>query len=153
MNRHFIASCLTTLVICSAISSARAQTTQLEVPLIVRTGFDSLKASGFKSAVAAWMRGSPAEDPSIPAQLMQSLGVVLEKYGPYQGYDIVGVVGIGEHVRRIYAVALFDRGPVYASFDCYSRGGSWIIPGFLMNAQAQMILPPAMLTPTPSARP
>jgi len=127
---------------------ASAQTTAaFDVPAIVRSGLDSLKAGGFDAAIRVWMKGSPVEQSTTIDRVRGSLQPVLELYGSYVGYDILGVVHVGAHVRRTYVVMLLARGPVYAYFDCYETTSGWVIPAFLINAQPQAILPPEMLRP------
>ena len=58
------------------------------------------------------------------------------------GADVLDVVEIGSHVRRIYAVIRLERGPLYGFFECYQTpDGSWIVPMLLFNSKAQDILP------------
>lgn len=128
--------------------TSRAQNAEDEVPAIVRAGFDSFKTRGFEEAIRTWMKGSPVEDPSSPSELASKLAPALGPFRAYVGYEVLGVVPIGEHVRRVYASVLFERGAFYAWFDCYHSATGWIIPGFLVNAQPQAILPAEMLRPT-----
>jgi hypothetical protein len=53
---------------------ASAQTTAaFDVPAIVRSGFDSLKAGGFDAAIRVWMKGSPVEQSTTIDRVRGSL--------------------------------------------------------------------------------
>ena len=58
------------------------------------------------------------------------------------GWDIIAVIEVSPHVRRVYVVVRLERGPLFGFFDCYQNAtDAWTIPGVLFNAKAQDILP------------
>ena len=116
---------------------------RLEVPAIVTIGLDAYRRAGLDSAIDMWLAGSPfANDAVAKGQVIRGLAPLEMALGRMVGADIIDVVGIGPHVRRVYAVVRLERGPMYGFFECYqTAGGNWIIPALLFNAKAQEILP------------
>ena len=141
------------LVILAALAAPEALSAQqlpqrADVPPIVVRGLEAYQARGTTAAFDIWLVGSPAvTDPSAKANAVEGLKAVERQYGGVVGHEIVGVAPVGTTVRRVYVVIRYERGPLYAWFDCYQTGTSWIIPGFLVNTRPQMILPPEMLSP------
>lgn len=142
----------TTAALVAALAAAPAGAQQAvpargDVPAIVTRGLEAYQARGLGAALDVWLAGSPvASDPSTKAQMVGGLAPLESAYGRVVGADMVGVVSIGQHVRRVYAVIRLERGPLYAFFECYqTAGGAWIIPGLLFNAKAQDIFPPRYL--------
>ncbi len=117
-----------------------------DVPPIVTAGLEAYRANGLRAALDVWLKDSPVGgNPAATTQLVQGLAPIEALYGRMIGHDILRTVNIGPHVRRVYAALLFERGPLYAFFDCYQTPRGWIIPGFLTNTKPQEILPPALL--------
>ena len=113
-----------------------------EVPAIITRGLEAYRTGGLGAAVDVWIEGSPVAGSSAKAQLVGSLAPLESMYGRMVGADVLDVVEIGSHVRRIYAVIRLERGPLYGFFECYQTpDGSWIVPMLLFNSKAQDILP------------
>jgi hypothetical protein len=122
-----------------------------DVPPIVTKGFDAYRENGAAAAVDAWFVGSPAAaQPTSKGNVVQSLANIESSYGRYAGYDVLRTVAIGPHIRRVYVILLYDRGPVYAYFDCYQASSGWEIPFMQMNTKAADVLPVDMLSRSPS---
>jgi hypothetical protein len=119
------------------------------VPPIVTAGLEAYQAGGVDAALDAWLAGSPVEREPAAREGIRGLSTTLAPlYGKMIGSETLGVVAIGQSVRRVYIMVRYERGPAYAFFDCYrTPSGTWIIPAFLMNAQPGPILPATMLTP------
>ena len=127
---------------------AQRQAAGSEVPAIVANGLEAYTAKGIEGAFQAWLAGSPVEnDASMRASGIDALRTVERQYGRVVGHEILGVAPVGQTVRRVYVLLRYERGPLYAWFDCYETASGWIIPGFLMNTRPQVILTPEMLTP------
>jgi hypothetical protein len=113
-----------------------------DVPAIVTRGLDAYRTGGLGAAADVWLVGSPVAGASARAQLVGGLAPLEAAYGNMIGSDVVDVVAIGAHVRRVYVVIRLERGPLYAFFECYQEAdGGWIIPAFLLNAKATDIFP------------
>jgi hypothetical protein len=147
-----------TLVILVALGAAHRLDGQqaqrsTDVPPIVLRGFEAYIARGTEAAFDTWLTGSPvASDANMRASAIDGLKAVEAQYGRVVGHEILGVAPVGTTVRRVYVVIRYERGPLYAWFDCYQTGETWIIPGFLVNTRPQLILPPEMLSPSPRSQ-
>jgi hypothetical protein len=149
--RYFLAILALTYAGAMPPIAAKAQSQRPEVPEIIRAGLDSIKVGGFEAAIRTWLRGSPMSEPGAEARAVSGLESIASKYGAYVDYEILAAVQLGEKERRVYLALHFERGPVYAWFDCYRAAGGWIIPAFLANVQPQEILPPSMMAPARSS--
>ena len=127
--------------------AANARTTRPEVPAIVTRGLEAYRASGLSGAVDVWLAGSPvADNATAKAGMLTGLAPIETVFGKMIGWDIVDVIEVSAHVRRVYVVVRLEGGPLYGFFDCYQKASNdWIIPGMLFNAKAQEILPPRYL--------
>ena len=120
-----------------------AGTTRAEVPAIVTRGLEAYRAYGLSGALDVWLAGSPVGDnATAKAGMLTGLAPLETVYGKMIGWDIVDVIEVSAHVRRVYVVVRMERGPLYGFLDCYQKAtDDWIIPGVLFNAKAQDILP------------
>lgn len=135
---------LTLLVATGLCTSACAQT---DIPSVVTDGLNAFQKSGGKSALAAWLKGSPVEnDTTTNINMSGLLGQVETAYGKMIGYDIVRVVNISTTVRRVYLVMRFEKGPLFASFDCYKSADSWIIPQVDFNTKVNSVFPASLIS-------
>jgi hypothetical protein len=133
------------LVLCLG-SSASAQ--GLSLPPIIGKGLEAYKRAGVDSAVATWLKGSPAAaDPSTAAGTAAALRRVEQAYGRMIGYDTLYKVALGAHTARFYLTILFERGPLFAWFDTYDSSSGVAVTGFLFNTKPDQILPPSFFGP------
>lgn len=117
-----------------------------EIPKIVTDGIKTYQNSGAAAAVALWYKGSAMEnDAGATAHVTDLFGGIEHTFGKMTGFEPVKVVEISPSVRRIYILLQFEKGPVYASFDCYNAQGTWIISSMDFNTKAEMILPQNLL--------
>jgi hypothetical protein len=133
------------LVVCIATLTTpvlRAQTAQ--VPPVIRAGMEAYKVGGAAAAAVRWLKDSPITEASGSA--IQGFAQIELAYGRMIGYDVLQVVHFGTYAERTYVVILYEKGPVYAWFDCYMAKDDWITTAFLFNTKADQILPPKMMT-------
>lgn len=128
-----------------ATGSGQAQLPS-NAPQIVIDGLEAYRRDGLRSAVAIWMKGSPAAGDVNVNDLAVQLGPMEAAYGKAIGHDILRVVPIGRFVKRVYAIIRYERGPLYAFFDCYESPTGWIVAGFLTHTSASEIVPYDMIT-------
>lgn len=134
---------LAILIACCLAGSALAAA---DIPSIVTDGIAAYQKSGGKAALAAWLKGSPMENDTTTSIHMSGLLSQIETaYGKMIGFDPIRVVAISPSVQRVYVLLKFEKGPLYASFDCYKAQGNWIIPNLDCNTKANLILPPNLL--------
>ena len=131
-----------------AVVAARPVLQTPEVPPVVRAGLDAYKAGDIGAALDVWFKNSPAPRQTIPTT-RGAFEQVEASYGHMTGYDLLEVVPFGTHATRTYAILLYEKGPVYAWFDCFKTGDGWILTGFLFNTKPDLILPATMLGHVP----
>jgi hypothetical protein len=114
------------------------------VPQIVTDGFAAYVKGDVRAALGVWLKDSPASSAATIEQMVATIAPVEAAYGHIIGHDVLRVVQVGSAVRRVYVVMRYERGPMYAWFECYENAGRWIIPGFLTNTRASEIMPAGM---------
>jgi len=128
----------------TVVSSAFAQK---EIPGVVTDGLNAYQKSGGKAALTAWLKGSPMENDTTTSISMSGLlGQIDTAYGKMVGFDVLQVVPVSPVLQRIYLLIRFEKGPVYASFDCYKASAGWIIPIMNLNTKASEVLPANLLS-------
>jgi hypothetical protein len=133
---------LLTFGIAIAASGLTAQAPTL--PVILQRGVSAYMVKGPDSAVAAWLKGSPAlAEASVVSNTVAALVRIQDVYGKMIGCDAVSQVPVGAHVTRYYVVLLFEHGPIYCWFDVYASPRGAVVPAFLFNTKADQIFPPA----------
>jgi hypothetical protein len=123
-----------------------------EVPAVVTSGFDAYKASGLKSAIATWLRGSQpyvaatatTAVPPEPEAGAELAGV----WGPMESYEILAVYSLSPRLRRVYAVAYLATGPVFCRIDLCKSTGSWITYDLRLNLSPDALLPVELIEKT-----
>jgi hypothetical protein len=120
---------------------------QKDVPSVVTDGLNAYQKSGGKAALAAWLKGSPMENDTTTSITMSGLlGQIETAYGKMVGFDVLQVVTVSPALQRLYILIRFEKGPVYASFDCYKGSVGWIIPIMNLNTKASEVLPANLLS-------
>jgi len=144
-QRNIMKSIFTTILIgFTVLNSAFAQK---DIPSIITDGLNAYQKSGGKAALAAWLKGSPMEnDTTTNIGMSGLLGQIETAYGKMVGFDVLRVVPVSPSLQRIYILIRFEKGPVYASFDCYKAAAGWIIPIMNLNTKASEILPASLLS-------
>jgi hypothetical protein len=116
-----------------------------DVPAIVTAGFVAYETNDARAALGVWLQGSPVSNPATIEQMIANLAPIEAAYGKIVGHEIVRVVPVSPSVRRVYAIARYEHGPLFMVLDCYRSGKDWIIPMFLTNTRAAEILPASLL--------
>ena len=112
------------------------------LPKIVIDGLDTYQKSGIDPACDVWLAGSPLQsDANARANVVNSIHTIEAAYGKFTGYEYIGTVTFSPSARRYYLVFLYEKGPLYVWFEVYTTGGKDIIPSFLCNTKASLILP------------
>ncbi len=120
---------------------------QPDVPPIAAAGLDAFRAAGADSAIAVWIRGTSFDTPATRASLGQGFARMAEQTGRMVGYDVVRVLPVGTHVRRVYAVLHYERGPAYLYLELYRRPEGWVTQTVEFNASPEDVFPVALLEP------
>jgi hypothetical protein len=116
------------------------------VPEVIAKGFDEYQKHGSLAAFNVWLSGSSIEtDDDLQDQVVKRMGRVQASFGQMIGYEIIRAISLSASTRRVYAVAKFEKGAAWMSFDCYKPGTEWIIPRLDFNTNANLVLPPNIL--------
>lgn len=141
------------LMVGSSLTPALAQkppipaaNTGSDAPTIIADGFSAYQKTGNKAALSAWLKGSPVESDSATRSKVEGLFNAVESlYGKLTGFRTVRVVGLGASLRIVYVVAEYEKGPLFASFNCYKTSEGWIIPSLDFNTKSREVFPPALI--------
>ncbi len=117
---------------------------QAELPHIVKEGLEALGAGNCERALTLWTNSwSNTEKAQLAATCP-----TLKQYGSPHGYDIVRVVDVSAHLRRVYAVLLYDASPVYFLVIVYQpTGPDWKIGAVNWNTDPDQVIPAEVLPP------
>ncbi len=115
-----------------------------ELPSVIANGFEAYKGSGSKAALAIWLQDAPPTANVSTAGLPPDLGPGIEKpgaFGPMESYEVIGAYSASPRLRRIYAVAYFQQGPLFCCFDLYRTKGAWVTYGLKINTDPELVIP------------
>lgn len=136
----------TLLALISLCSIATAALGDADIPGIVTDGLKVFQKSGGKAGLAAWLKGSPMEnDTTTNISVNGLLSQVETAYGKLIGFEPVKIVNFSPSVRRVYLIMRFEKGPLFASFDCYKPGEAWILPQVEFHTKANVVFPAALV--------
>ena len=135
-----------TIVLVSCIASLATPPLSGQTPAlppVIRAGMEVYKVRGHDAALARWIKDSPIIDPSEAAKAFNQIESV---YGHMMGYEVLDAVPFGTYASRTYLVILYEKGAVYARFDCFRPKDDWVIMDFVFNTKPEAILPPTMMS-------
>lgn len=118
-----------------------------DVPPVASAGLETFRAAGADSAIAVWLQGTSFDTPATRASLGQGFARMAEQTGQMVGYDVVRVLPVGTHVRRVYAVLHYERGPAYLYLELYRTPSRWVTQSVQFNAAPEDVFPPWLLEP------
>lgn len=134
-------------VLFGALSAPLVAQEQAESLSVATAGLDVFVASGADSAIAVWLSGATFDTLATRASLGQGFARMAEQRGPMLGYDVVRVLPIGTHVRRVYAVLHYEEGPGYLYLELFRTPGGWVTQAVEFNAVSEEVFPPGLLEP------
>jgi hypothetical protein len=134
---------------CGALAVARPSRAQdVTPPPIVVDGFRALLGSGIDKGVEVWFKGSALEgDTSKTNPFSRAFTELPSWLGKARDFEILKTYATGAHIRRTYAILLFEGGPAYWRFDYFLGPRGWVIQHIDFNTEADKILPSALLPP------
>ncbi|HWB61735.1 MAG TPA: hypothetical protein VG733_19790 [Chthoniobacteraceae bacterium] len=138
---RFLRYFLVVVTLCAAGSAFAEE----GVPKIVSEGFEIYQKYDNKAAVATWLKNSPVGTDANNAKVADTLSQIETAYGRVLGFELIRVVNLTPSMRRVYVLIRYERGPAYASYDCYFVQGAWIISGLDFNTKMNEILPSNIL--------
>lgn len=134
------------LIALSICASSFAQDIDTTLPDIVANGVKALKETNASAAIDVWLKGSPIEnDTTGRGKILGGLSTIEGLYGKSTGFDVVEVFPVTPTTVRVYGVVRYEKGPLYARWDCFKTPSGWIIPEFFFNTTAEQVFPAALL--------
>ena len=117
------------------------------IPDIVTKGTEALAKEGAAAAIDVWLQGSPINSDSAgKSKLLGGMSAVQDLYGKPLGFELIESFAMTPSLTRVYGIITYEKGPLYARWDCYKSAGGWIVPEFLVNTTAEQVLPQSLLT-------
>lgn len=150
MRRHRLDPFRCALLIFSgaALVARPARAQDVTPPPIVADGFRTLLAIGIDKGVEVWFKGSALEgDTSKTNPFSRAFTELPSWLGKTRDFEILKTYATGTHIRRTYAILLFEGGPAYWRFDYFLGSKGWVIEHIDFNTDAEKILPSALLPP------
>lgn len=118
---------------------------QGSIPPLVTQGLQVFQENGAQAALAIWLKGSPVEkNTDAQKQVLAMFGQIERSYGKMIGSEPLRVVPVSHSVMRVYVILKFERGPLYAAFDCYKATEEWVIPTMDFNVKPAAIIPASL---------
>lgn len=119
---------------------------EMEPHSLVVEGLNAYQRNGGKAGLAVWTRGSAIQNDELKGGSADGFDQIEKSYGKMIGFEVIRVVPIAESMQRVYILLKYERGPAYASFDCYLSSNVWIIPMMNYSVRPSAILPNSILS-------
>ena len=117
-------------------------------PPIVIDGLKSFIRSGIDTAVTVWLKGSPIQDDSASkARLTEAFGSLPKWFGKPIDFELLKTYLLGTHLKRTYAIVLFEGAPMFFRFDYYLGTKGWTMQHLDFNTDRAKVLPEGLLPP------
>ena len=124
------------------------------VPEPAAAGFDLLIRGQPDSAVAVWtVTWVRAEDEAKKQQLLSSFRQLPEAVGHPLGYDLIRIIDVTPHLRRVYVLLRCQRTPVYFLVVLYQARDRWTVNTINWHIDADQILPTTLFGAERPVRP
>jgi hypothetical protein len=94
-----------------------------------------------------------AEDEAKKQQLVSSFRQLPEVAGHPLGYDLIRIIDVTPHLRRVYVLLRCQRQPVYFLVVLYQARDRWTVNTINWHTDADQILPPTLFGPEHPVRP
>ena len=124
------------------------------VPSPAAEGFDLLTRGQPDSATAVWTATwVRPEDEAKKQQLSSSLRHLPEVVGHPLGYDLIRVIDVTPHLRRVYVLLRCQRQPVYFLVLLYEPRDRWMVSTINFQTDPDQVLPATLFAPEHPVRP
>ena len=119
---------------------------QVQLPPAVERGLHALEAGRPDSAVIEWTKTwTSPDDNQKRDQLVASFRRLAEIAGAVRGYDIVRVIDLTPHLRRVYILLLCEIQPAYVMLVAYQPAGQWRVTAVNWNTDQDKVLPASVI--------
>lgn len=124
-----------------AIEPGRAADPVEPVPPIIQSGFDAYAKDGAEAAVAAWTKGSYAEDDKATASSAETFKQVERYTGKYKSFELLDTKEIGTNSRFVFCEMDFEGGALFVRFLLYRTDKDWTISGMVYKMSPEEVMP------------
>jgi hypothetical protein len=115
------------------------------LPAPVREGLDELGAGECDKAMTLW---TSTWSDAQKAQMSPTCPTLKQLGGGAHGYDVLKIVEISPHLRRVYAMLLFDAQPIYVMVSAYSpTGKAWTVGAVNWHTDPDQVIPSQIMPP------
>lgn len=111
------------------------------VPPIIQSGFDAYAKDGAEAAVAAWTKGSYAENDKATASSAEAFKQVERYTGKYKSFEFLDTKEIGTNSRFVFCEMDFERGALFVRFLLYRTDEGWTISGMTYKMSPEEVMP------------
>src|SRR6266850_1707791 len=134
---------LSRLLLIGLLVAVPARLASQAIPPVAAEGLDFLVKGQADSAVGTWTQAWVApEDAAKRQQLVESFRHLPQVVGAPLGYDLIRIVDLTPHLRRVYVLLRCQRQPVYLLIVLYSARDRWIVSSLNWHTDADHVLPP-----------
>ena len=132
---------------------APPQTVEVKVPDLVLRGLAALRDTGYSAAIGIWTssKQDPAKRHQAAQQLSSDFARLTKLTGEtrVRGYEIVQVADENVQSKRIYALLVYERFPIYMMLWTTRAGARWDIREIDLNPEGTKVFPRDVLEGTP----
>lgn len=122
------------------------------LPAPVQAGLDSLEAGRCDAAFVQWSR-PPGPGTGTGAVQRLTDCAALKRLGTLHGHEVLRVVPVGQHIRRVYLLLRYETQPVYALVVAYQPDAAWVVIKTNWSVNADRVLPLDMVPNEQAVRP
>jgi len=145
---------LSRLLLIGLLIAFPARLASQTIPPVAAEGLDFLVKGQADSAVGTWTQAWVApEDAAKRQQLVESFRQLPQVVGAPLGYDLIRIVDLTPHLRRVYVLLRCQRQPVYLLIVLYSARDRWIVSSLNWHTDADHVLPATLFGAEHPARP
>jgi len=124
------------------------------IPSPVAEGFDLLVRGQPDSATAVWTATwVKPEDEAKRQQLSSSFRQLPEIVGHPLGYDLIRIIEVTPHLRRVYVLLRCQHQPVYFLVVLYEPRDRWIVSTINYQTDPDQVLPASLFGAEHPVRP
>jgi hypothetical protein len=113
-----------------------------ESPSIITNGLSAYEKSNINDGIEIWLKGSPLQnDDSTKKSIQEVMSKVEGAYGKIIGWEQIRLIKFSPSFERVYFLIKYEKGPLFATYDCYKPYNRWVISAVDFNTKLQTILP------------
>jgi hypothetical protein len=125
---------------------AEGATGQVDLPGPVQRGLDALRHGHYDDVGKEWAGSrTTANATGSPQQVTSSFKTFGAVAGPLVGYDVVKVLDVTPHIKRVYIALLYKTQPAYLMLVVYRPGNESVVTTLTWNTDPDKVFPPSVV--------